>query len=159
MPVVIVAIAACWVADRIIARGHDAVLVRKIVYCCGMLRGHDYSVRCICHDARVGALLERGLAGARGFEYANNPALCNLTLIPKPAIGLNAGLLTIATSLAGGVSASLSGWLPHIGRSYTLPMMSVCVFLLIEATGAIVLMRREWALKVSDEAFLEQRPA
>jgi ACS family D-galactonate transporter-like MFS transporter len=83
-----------------------------------------------------------------GLGTANNLALSKLTLIPKSAIGLNTGLLTIATSLAGGVSASLAGWLLHVGGSYTLPMASVCVFLVIGAVSCVTLMRREWAPKV-----------
>jgi hypothetical protein len=45
-----------------------------------------------------------------GLATANNLALCRLTLIPKPAVGLVTGVQQVATSLAG-VSASLSGWL------------------------------------------------
>jgi ACS family D-galactonate transporter-like MFS transporter len=62
-----------------------------------------------------------------GFVTANNLALVKLTLIPKQAVGLNTGLQQVATSLAGGLSASLSGWLLHVGGRYTLPMMAIFV--------------------------------
>jgi ACS family D-galactonate transporter-like MFS transporter len=39
----------------------------------------------------------------------------------------------VATSLAGGVAASLSGWLLHVSGSYELPMMVIFVFLLLGA--------------------------
>ncbi|WP_459906027.1 hypothetical protein [Caballeronia sp. HLA56] len=85
-----------------------------------------------------------------GLVTANNLALCKLTLIPKQAVGLNTGLQQVATSLAGGVSASLSGWLLHVGGSNTFPMMAIFAFLLIGATSTVVLLRREWAPKVND---------
>jgi MFS transporter, ACS family, D-galactonate transporter len=59
----------------------------------------------------------------------------------------------VATSLAGGVSASLSGWLLHVGGSYTLPMTAIFAFLLLGATSTVVLLRREWAPKVNDVTF------
>ena len=84
-----------------------------------------------------------------GLVTANILALCKLTLIPKQAVGLNTGLQQVATSLAGGVSASLSGWLLHVGGSYELPMMAIFGFLVLGATAAIVLLRREWAPRVN----------
>ena len=84
-----------------------------------------------------------------GLVTANNLALCKLTLIPKPAVGLNTGLQQVATSLAGGVSASLSGWLLHVGGSYELPMMAIFGFLVTGAVSTMVLMRRQWAPRVN----------
>lgn len=54
----------------------------------------------------------------------------------------------MATSLAGGISASLSGWLLHISGSYALPMQAIFVFLLLGATSTLVLFRRQWAPKM-----------
>jgi hypothetical protein len=90
-----------------------------------------------------------------GFVTANNTTLCKLTLIPKPAIGLNTGLQQVATSLAGGVSASLSGWLLHVGGSYELPMLAIFGFLVLGAVNSLVLLQRKWAPKVN-EAPLDQ---
>jgi MFS transporter, ACS family, D-galactonate transporter len=87
-----------------------------------------------------------------GLVTANNLALVKLTLIPKQAVGLNTGLQQVATSLAGGVSASLSGWLLHVGHSYTLPMLAIFVFLLLGATSTFVLLRRKWAPRVNPDA-------
>lgn len=86
---------------------------------------------------------------------ANTLTLCKLTLIPKQAVGLNTGLQQVATSLAGGVSASLSGWLLHIGGSYELPLMAIFGFLLVGATSTLALLQRKWAPKVNDIAPLE----
>jgi len=55
----------------------------------------------------------------------------------------------VATSLAGGVSASLSGWLLHISGSYDLPMMVIFGFLLVGAVNTAVLLRPKWSPKVT----------
>jgi hypothetical protein len=86
-----------------------------------------------------------------GLVTANNLALCKLTLIPAQAVGLNTGLQQVATSLAGGVSASLSGWLLHTSGSYTLPMQAIFVFLLLGAASTLLLFRRAWAPRVDPE--------
>jgi hypothetical protein len=85
-----------------------------------------------------------------GLATANNLALSRLTLIPKQAIGLVTGVQQVATSLAGGVAASLSGWLLHIGGSYDLPMMVVFVFLLVGTIATALLLRPEWSPKVAE---------
>jgi len=53
----------------------------------------------------------------------------------------------VATSLAGGVAASLSGWLLETSGSYDLPMFVIFVFLLIGAV-ATLLYRQEWAPRI-----------
>jgi ACS family D-galactonate transporter-like MFS transporter len=85
-----------------------------------------------------------------GLATANNLALCRLTLIPKPAIGLVTGVQQVATSLAGGVAASLSGWLLHTSGSYELPMLVIFVFLLIGALACWILLRPQWAPRVTE---------
>jgi len=76
-------------------------------------------------------------------------ALSRLTLIPRQAIGLVTGVQQVATSFSGGVAASLSGWLLHVGGSYRLPMMVIFVFLLIGAAATAILLRPEWSPKVT----------
>jgi MFS transporter, ACS family, D-galactonate transporter len=81
---------------------------------------------------------------------ANNLVLSRLTLIPKQTVGLVTGVQQVATSLAGGVAASLSGWLLHVGKNYDLPMMVIFVFLLVGAAATAILYRPDWAPKVSE---------
>jgi MFS transporter, ACS family, D-galactonate transporter len=85
-----------------------------------------------------------------GMTTANNLVLSRLTLIPKQTIGLVTGVQQVATSLAGGVAASLSGWLLHISHSYDLPMLVILVFLLVGAAATAIMYRSEWAPKVSE---------
>ncbi|MCK9685347.1 MFS transporter [Scleromatobacter humisilvae] len=146
--IAVVAVLAGWAADRLIARGRDAVLVRKTFIVAGFAGAT--TVLLGAHASSLGMALFWNVVSLTllGLVTANNLALCKLTLIPKPAVGLNTGLQQVATSLAGGVSASLSGWLLHVGGSYELPMLAIFVFLVSGAVSTIVLMRRRWAPRI-----------
>jgi MFS family permease len=147
--IAIVATAAGFAADRIIERGRDAVFVRKAFVIAGFIGGSTVLLGAHA-DTLQEALFWNVLSlTLLGLATANNLALCKLTLIPKQAIGLATGVQQLATSLAGGVSASLSGWLLHVSGSYELPMQVIFVFLLIGATNTAILLRPKWAPKVT----------
>ena len=140
---------AGWAADRIIARGKDAVFVRKAFVIAGFIGGTTVLLGAQA-DTLQSALFWNVLSlTLLGLATANNLALCKLTLIPKPVIGLATGVQQVATSLAGGVSASLSGWLLHVSGSYTLPMQVIVVFLVIGAVNTAVLLRPKWSPRIS----------
>jgi MFS family permease len=146
-----VAALAGWAADRLIARGHDAVVVRKGFIVAGFIGGTTVLLGAYAPSAGMALFWNVVSLSLLGLVTANNLALVKLTLIPKPAVGLNTGLQQVATSLAGGVSASLSGWLLHIGKgSYAMPMLAIFMFLLLGATSTVVLLQRKWAPKVND---------
>jgi len=147
--IAIVALLAGLAADRLIARGHDAVAVRKSFIVAGFLGGTTVLLGAYAPTLELALFWNVMSLSLLGLVTANNLALCKLTLIPKQAVGLNTGLQQVATSLAGGVSASLSGWLLHVGGSYALPMKAIFIFLLAGATSTVVLMRRKWAPKVN----------
>lgn len=153
--IAIVAALAGWGADRIIARGNDAVVVRKCFIVAGFLGGTTVLLGAYAPSLQMALLWNVLSLSLLGLVTANTLALCKLTLIPKQAVGLNTGLQQVATSLAGGVSASLSGWLLHIGGSYELPLMAIFGFLLVGATSTLVLLQRKWAPKVNDIVPLE----
>lgn len=148
--IAIVAALAGWAADRIIARGNDAVVVRKAFIVTGFIGGTTVLLGAYSPSPDMALFWNVISLSLLGLVTANNLALVKLTLIPKQAVGLNTGLQQVATSLAGGVSASLSGWLLHLGGSYTLPMMAIFVFLLTGATSTVVLLQRKWAPKVNE---------
>jgi ACS family D-galactonate transporter-like MFS transporter len=148
--IAIVAALAGWAADRIIARGHDAVFVRKAFIVAGFIGGTTVLLGAYSVSPEMALFWNVFSLSLLGLVTANNLALVKLTLIPRQAVGLNTGLQQVATSLAGGVSASLSGWLLHLGGSYTLPMMAIFVFLLTGATSTVVLLQRKWAPKVNE---------
>ena len=157
--IAIVAAFAGWAADRLIARGHDAVVVRKTFIVAGFIGGTTVLLGAYTRSPQMALFWNVVSLSLLGLVTANNLALVKLTLIPKQAVGLNTGLQQVATSLAGGVSASLSGWLLHVGHSYTLPMLAIFVFLLLGATSTVVLLRRKWAPKVNSSAYDEQQTA
>ncbi|RAR59312.1 sugar phosphate permease [Paraburkholderia unamae] len=149
--IAIVAAFAGWLADRMIARGKDAVLVRKAFVVAGFIGGTTVLLGAYTPSPGLALFWNVLSLSLLGLATANNLALCKLTLIPKPAVGLNTGLQQVATSLAGGVSASLSGWLLYLGKgSYTLPMTAIFAFLLLGATSTVVLFQRKWAPRVND---------
>lgn len=150
--IAIIATIAGWAADRIIARGHDAVLVRKSFIVAGFVGGTTVLLGAYAPTLQMALFWNVLSLSLLGLTTANNLTLCKLTLIPKQAIGLNTGVQQVATSLAGGVSASLSGWLLHISGSYELPMMAIVFFLLLGATNTVILLQRKWAPKVADLA-------
>lgn len=152
--IAIVATVAGWAADRIIARGHDAVLVRKSFVVTGFIGASTVLLGAYAPTLQMALFWNVVSLSLLGLVTANNLTLCKLTLIPKQAIGLNTGLQQVATSLAGGVSATVSGWLLHISGNYELPMKAIFVFLLIGAFSSVILLQRKWAPKVNDAALL-----
>ena len=150
--IAIVAALAGRAADAIIARGRSPVGVRKAFVIAGFVGG--CTVLMGVFTASLGWALFWNVFSLSflGLATANNLALCRLTLIPRQAIGLVTGVQQVATSLAGGVAATLSGWLLHVSGSYDLPMLVIFVFLVVGAAATAILLRPEWAPKVTDVA-------
>ena len=148
--IAIVAAAAGWVADAIIDRGHDAVAVRKAFVVAGFIGACTVLLGTFATELGWALFWNVFSLSFLGLTTANNLALSRLTLIPPQAIGLVTGVQQVATSLAGGVAATLSGWLLHVSGSYDLPMLVILVFLLIGAGASALLLRREWAPKVAE---------
>ncbi|CAN7796299.1 MFS transporter [Caballeronia sp. LjRoot34] len=157
--VAIVAALAGLAADRLIARGHDAVLVRKSFIVAGFIGGTTVLLGAYTRSPQMALFWNVVSLSLLGLATANNLALVKLTLIPKQAVGLNTGLQQVATGLAGGISASLSGWLLHLGGSYTLPMLAIFIFLILGAISTVVLLQRKWAPKVNDSEHKQQERA
>ncbi|WP_025596497.1 MFS transporter [Burkholderia sp. WSM2230] len=154
--IAIVAAFAGWAADRLIAHGRDAVVVRKSFIVAGFIGGTTVLLGAYTPSPEMALFWNIVSLSLLGLVTANNLALVKLTLIPRQAVGLNTGLQQVATSLAGGVSASLSGWLLHVGHSYTLPMAAIFGFLVLGATSTVVLLQRKWAPKVNGSGYEEQ---
>lgn len=149
--IAIVAVIAGWAADRLIARGGDAVIVRKSFVIAGFIGACTVMLGAYASSLSMALFWNVFSLSCLGLATANNLALCRLTLIPKPAVGLATGVQQVATSLAGGVAASLSGWLLHVTGSYDAPMMAILFFLVVGAVSTWILLRRKWAPKIPDE--------
>jgi MFS transporter, ACS family, D-galactonate transporter len=148
--IAIVAAIAGWAADRIIARGGNPILVRKVFTVTGFAGGCTVLLGAYANTLEMALFWNVLSLSLLGLVTANNLVLSRLTLIPKQAIGLVTGVQQLATSLAGGVAASLSGWLLHLSGSYDLPMLVILGFLIIGAMATMILYRPEWAPKVSE---------
>ena len=148
--IAIVATFAGWLADRFIEKGADAVFVRKAFVIAGFVGGSTVLMGTFAQSLEQALFWNVLSLTLLGLATANNLALCKLTLIPKQAIGLATGVQQLATSLAGGISASLSGWLLHVSGSYDLPMKVIVVFLLVGAVNTAILLRPKWAPKVAE---------
>ncbi|QGP81152.1 MFS transporter [Sphingobium sp. CAP-1] len=148
--IAIVAVVAGWAADKIIDRGGDPVIVRKAFVIAGFIGACTVLLGAYAPSLSMALFWNVFSLSFLGLATANNLALCRLTLIPKPAIGLVTGVQQVATSLAGGVAASLSGWLLHVSGGYDLPMLVIFVFLIIGAAATWILLRPQWAPKISE---------
>jgi predicted MFS family arabinose efflux permease len=148
--IAIMAALAGWAADRLIAGGRDPVRVRKVFVVAGFVGACTVVLGAHARTLEMALFWNVASLTCIGLATANNLALSRLTLIPKPAVGLVTGIQQVATSLAGGVAASLSGWLLHVSGGYDLPMQVIFVFLLIGAASTIFLLRPEWAPKVAE---------
>ncbi|WP_233806598.1 MFS transporter [Paraburkholderia sp. HP33-1] len=150
--IAIVAALAGSAADLIIARGKDPIVVRKVFTVTGFVGGCTVLLGAYAPTLQLALFWNVLSLSLLGFVTANNLVLSRLTLIPKQAIGLVTGVQQLATSLAGGVAASLSGWLLHVSGSYDLPMMVILGFLVVGAMATIVLYRREWSPRLTEAA-------
>jgi MFS transporter, ACS family, D-galactonate transporter len=147
--IAIVAVLAGWVADLIIKRGGDPVIVRKtfiiagfVIACTELIGARSASVQGALFWAVV------SLSGI-GLATANHLALCRMTLIPAGAVGLVSGVQNVSTSLAGIVGPILSGWLKQTSGGYEAPMLAIFFFLVVGALTCVVLLRAKWAPKVA----------
>lgn len=157
--IALVAALAGWAADLVIAHGGNPLVVRKGFTVAGFCGGSTVLLGAYAHSLEMALFWNVLSLSLLGLTTANNLVLSRLTLIPREAIGLVTGVQQVATSLAGGVAASLSGWLLHVSNSYDLPMMVILVFLLIGAAATALMYRSEWAPKVSDKSQGELREA
>nr|WP_206958454.1 MFS transporter [Trinickia acidisoli] len=137
-----------WAADWIIAGGRDPIFVRKAFVIAGFVGGSTVLLGAYAGSLSMALFWNVFSLSFLGLATANALVLSRLTLLPKQAVGLVTGVQQMATSFSGGVAASLSGWLLHLGGSFTLPMMVIFVFLLIGAASTAILLRPEWAPKV-----------
>ncbi|RYY26889.1 MAG: MFS transporter [Sphingomonadales bacterium] len=148
--IAIVALIAGWAADRIIARGYDPIVTRKVFIVAGFFGASTVLLGAYANSLEWALFWNVFSLSCLGLTTANNLALCKVTLIPPPAIGLSVGVQQVAGTVSGGVAAGLSGWLLHTTGSYTAPMMVIVVFLMIGAAACVVLLRPKWSPKVTE---------
>jgi MFS family permease len=140
----VIAAPAGWLADRMIARGHDAIRVRRGFTIAGMLLASSEVIGAFSksnHTALVFAVVS--LAGL-GLTTANYWALTQ-ALMPKGSMGKVTGIQNCANNLSGIAASVLTGWLKKTTGSYEAPMLAILVFLLIGVAAYYLLARERFA--------------
>jgi len=145
MGIAIVALVSGWVADQMIRRGGDPVLVRKGFVVAGFAIAATEIFGASTTSLNVALFWALVSLSGIGLATANHLALCRMTLIPPGASGLVAGIQNVSTSLAGIVAPILSGWLLQSTGSYTAPMQVINFFLILALVVCIVVLREKWA--------------
>jgi MFS family permease len=141
----IIATAAGWAADRLIARGKDPVLVRKTFIICGFAIASTELIG--AQSASVNAALFWAVISLSGLGLAsaNSLALTRGTLIPATAVGLVSGVQNCFGAAAGIVGPILTGWLKEISGGYVLPMQAIWIFMILGILSTAFLLREKYA--------------
>lgn len=140
----IVAIIGGWAADRLIARGWDAIKVRKGFTIAGFLVASTELVGATTASLDVALFFSVLSLSGLGLATANYWALTQ-TLIPSNSIGRIVGIQNCAASVAGIVAPILTGWLVDRTGSYEAPMQTVLVFLVLGICVYLFLVREKFA--------------
>ena len=142
----IVATAAGWAADKLIAGGRDAVKVRKGFTVAGFLIACTELIGAQATSLETALLFAVISLSGLGLATANYWALTQ-TLIPGAAIGRISGIQNCSCSLAGIVAPILTGWLLKETGSYDAPMFTILVVLVVGVLSYIFMIKREYAPK------------
>ncbi|MCS7026961.1 MAG: MFS transporter [Bryobacteraceae bacterium] len=139
-----VAILAGLLADRLIARGGDAVKVRKAFTIAGLSAASSVIGGAFLEDNRLALALAICSLSGLGLATANYWALTQ-TLMPGAAIGRIAGVQNCASNLSGIVAAIFTGWLKQTTGSYAAPILAVGILLIVGVCAYIFLVDPKYA--------------
>jgi ACS family D-galactonate transporter-like MFS transporter len=126
----IVAIVAGWAADRLIARGWDAIKVRKAFTIAGFVIASSEIFGAMSSSNNVALTMSIISLSGLGLTTANYWALTQ-TMLPRAAIGTIAGAQNAASNLAGAAAPLITGKLIDLTGNYEAPMQAIWVFLLV----------------------------
>ncbi len=139
-----VAIAAGWLADWMIARGADAVRVRRGFTIAGFVVASTEVFGALSPSTNVALFFAVVSLAGLGLATANYWALTQ-TLVPGASIGRISGAQNFASNLSGIVAPLLTGWLKQSTGTYSAPMQAIWVFLIIGIGCYVFLVRRKYA--------------
>jgi ACS family D-galactonate transporter-like MFS transporter len=143
----IMAALAGWLADRMIARGGDAVRVRKAFTIAGFLMASSEAIGGLSDSVSVALFFAVFSLTGLGLATANYWALTQ-TLIPGAAIGRIVGIQNCAANLPGIAAPILTGWLKQSTGSYDAPMQATWFFLVLGILAYLLLVRKKYAPRV-----------
>ncbi len=136
----IVAIAAGWLADRMIRRGADPARTRKGFTIAGFLLASTELIGVLSRSETVALFFVIFSLAGLGLATANYWALTQ-TLIPGRAMGRIAGLQNCASNLGGVAATLLTGWLKESTGGYQAPMQVIWIILLVGVTAYLFLVK------------------
>jgi ACS family D-galactonate transporter-like MFS transporter len=142
----VVATAAGWAADRMIAGGRNPVLVRKAFTIAGFLMASTEVFGAFSDSVPVALFFAVFSLSGLGLATGNYWALTQ-TLIPGGAIGRIVGIQNCAANLPGIVAPILTGWLKQKTGSYEAPMQAIWFFLILGIAAYVFLVREKYAPK------------
>jgi ACS family D-galactonate transporter-like MFS transporter len=139
----IVAAPAGWWADRLIAKGQDAIQVRRRFTMIGMLLASCEVIGAFSNSNSVALFFAVVSLAGLGFTTANYWALTQ-ALVPRTSIGRVIGIQNCANNLSGIAASILTGWLKETTGSFEAPFVAILVFLLIGVAAYKFLAREEF---------------
>jgi MFS family permease len=139
-----VAIAAGWVADRMIAKGYDPIRVRKGFTVAGLAVASTELIGVMSGSKDLALIFAIVSLSGLGLATANYWALTQ-TLMPGAAIGRITGVQNFASNLSGIVAPLLTGRLIQMTGSYEAPMQAVAIVLVAGIAAYVFLVRKNLA--------------
>jgi ACS family D-galactonate transporter-like MFS transporter len=140
-----VAILAGWAADRLIARGRNAVTVRKLFTVVGFVLAFSEVFGAFSSSTAVTLFLAVFSLSGLGLATANYWALTQ-TLTPASASARVAGIQNTAANVAGIAAPWITGSLVQRTGSFNAPLIAVGFWLLVGIACYLFLVRERNAL-------------
>lgn len=140
MGMALMAPAAGWLADRLVAGGRDPVSVRRWFTIAGFLIASTEVVGAMSASNAVALAFAIISLSGLGLATANYWALTQ-TLVPAAAIGRVSGLQNFGSTASGMCIPWIAGWLIERTGGYEAPMQLIAVELLIGAACYLFVVR------------------
>jgi MFS transporter, ACS family, D-galactonate transporter len=139
-----VAILAGWAADKLIARGWNAIKVRRGFTIAGFVVASSEIIGAMSDSNDFALIMAIVSLSGLGLATANYWALTP-TLLPGAAAGSIAGAQNMASNLAGAMAPLITGWLMTATGNYEAPMYAIWGFLLLGIAMYALLVREKYA--------------
>jgi ACS family D-galactonate transporter-like MFS transporter len=141
-----IAILAGWAADRLIARGRNAVTVRKAFIIVGFVLAFSEVFGAFSHSTAITLFLAVFSLSGLGLATANYWALTQ-TLTPASASARVAGIQNTAANVAGIAAPWITGILVQRTGSFNAPLIAVGFWLLVGIGCYLFLVMEKHALR------------
>ena len=141
-----IAILAGWAADRLIARGRNAVNVRKAFIIVGFVLAFSEVFGAFSHSTAITLFLAVFSLSGLGLATANYWALTQ-TLTPATASARVAGIQNTAANVAGIAAPWITGILIQRTGSFNAPLIAVGFWLLVGIGCYLFLVMEKHALR------------